>query len=275
MTTLPASSPVANPYTVHSKAAWMAGDYGKIAQGYALGAVEFANRLHLSAGDRVLDVGCGTGNLAIPVARTGAHVSAIDLAPKLIGQAMQRAHAERLTIRFKEGNVEAMPYATGSFDVVVTLFGAALSSQPDAAAAELARVCRSGGRMAMANWTPNGFVGQMFQIVAKYIPPTPDVPSPFLWGVETTVAERLGQYVAELRCTLRTITFSYPFDVATTVEYLSTYYGPTAHAYAALGRETKRQLHSDLEALWSHYNCREDGITEVDSTYLEVIAVRK
>ena len=261
--------------TVRAKATWMAGDFGKIAKSYAPGATKFITRLNFGPNDRVLDVACGTGNLAIPAARTGAQVTGIDIAPNLVEQAEAWARAEELTIQFDEGDAERMPYADASFDAVVTMFGAMFAPHPNAAAAELVRVCRSGGRIAMANWTPDGFIGQMFKIVGKHVPPAPGAPSPLQWGNEAPVAERLGSEIAELRCTQRTITFNFPFDPVATVEYFRAYYGPTLRAFAALTPEAQQPFRSDLEELWTRNNQAQDGTTKVDSTYLEVIAVRK
>jgi SAM-dependent methyltransferase len=168
-----------------------------------------------------------------------------------------------------------LSYPDAAFDAVVTMFGAMFAPHPDKAAAELVRVCRSGGRIVMANWTPDGFIGQMFKIVGKHVPPAPDAPSPLLWGAEATVAERLGSRIVDLRFTPRTITFKFPFDPAATVEYFRTCYGPTLRAFATLSPEAQKALRSDLEQLWAQHNRAHDGTTQVDSTYLEVIAVRK
>ena len=261
--------------TARTKATWMAGDFGKIAKSYEPGAAAFIANLNIQRGDRVLDVACGTGNLTIPAARTGAHVTGIDIAPNLLEQAQDWAHAEGLSIRFEEGNAEHLPYPDASFDMVVTMFGAMFASRPDAVAAELVRVTQPGGRIAMANWTPDGFIGQMFKIVAKHVPPAPGVPSPLLWGVEATVAERLGSQIAGMTCTPRTITFDFPFAPAATVEAFRVFYGPTLRAFDSLSPEGQQMLRSDLEQLWTQHNRSQDGTTRVDSTYLEVIAVRK
>ena len=214
-------------------------------------------------------------NLAIPAARTGAQVTGIDIAPNLVEQAKAWAHSEGLAVHFEEGNAEQMPYADASFDAVVTMFGAMFAPRPEATAAELLRVTRPGGRIAMANWTPDGFIGQMFKIMGKHVPPAQGVPSPIQWGNETMVAERLGDQVADLRCTPRTITFHFPFSPAATVEYFHTYYGPTLRAFATLNADAQEALRSDLVQLWTLHNRSGNGVTQVDSTYLEVVAIRK
>jgi len=279
MTTVTMTPVETDVLAARTKATWMAGDFGKIAKSYEPGAAEFIERLHLRPTEQVLDVACGTGNLAIPAARSGAQVTGIDIAPNLVEQAQAWAHSEGLAIRFEEGNAEQMPYADASFDAVVTMFGAMFAPRPANTAAELVRVCRPGGRIAMANWTPDGFIGQMFKIMAKHVPPAPapsgPPPSPLQWGNEATVAERLGDQMADLRCTPRTITFHFPFSPAATVEYFRTYYGPTLRAFATLSSEAQDALRSDLEQLWAQHNRSTNGTTQVDSTYLEVIAVRK
>src|SRR4051812_880967 len=186
------STVILDPLAERTRATWTSGDFGRIAAGYVHGSGEFIARLELGAGEKVLDVACGTGNLAIPAARAGAQVTGIDIAPNLLEQAQAWARAEGFLIRFDEGNAEKMPYGDGAFDAVVSMFGAMFAPRPDDTAAELVRVCRAGGHIAMANWTPDGFIGQMFKIVGTYAPPAPGVPSPLLWGSEAMVTERLG-----------------------------------------------------------------------------------
>jgi ubiquinone/menaquinone biosynthesis C-methylase UbiE len=275
MKTLTVTQNETDALTTRTRATWMAGDFGRIAVSYAPGAAEFINRLSLGHGDRVLDVACGTGNLSIPAARTGANVTGIDIAPNLLEQAEHWATQEGLSIKFEEGNAEQLPYENSSFDVVVSMFGAMFAPRATETAAELLRVTRPGGRIALANWTPDSFIGQMFRLVGKYVPPAPGVPSPLLWGSTTTITERFGDQVAQLHTTPRMITFNFPFDPAATVECFRTYYGPTVRAFDSLSDEDQRSLRSELEQHWSQHNRATDGTTQVDSIYLEVIAVRK
>lgn len=255
------------------KVTWMSGDFDKIAQVIEPSAVKFIDRLALKPGTRVLDVACGTGNLSLPAARAGAVVTGIDIAPNLLETARERARGEGLTINFEEGDAEQLPYEDASFDAVVTMFGAMFAPRPELAAAELVRVCRPGGRIVMANWTPSGFIGQMFKTTAARVPP-PNIPSPLLWGDEATVRKRLEGSVAEIQLTRRTTTFRLPLTPEQTVEYFRDWYGPTLRAFAALDRDGQAALRSDLAELWSKYNRAEDGTTDVDSEYLEVLAIR-
>jgi SAM-dependent methyltransferase len=253
---------------------WMAGDFGEIAKSYAQGAEEFVQSLNLKPGMRVLDVACGTGNLTLPAARLGAIVTGVDIAPNLLEQARATAQREGLAIQFDEGDAESLPYADASFDAVITMFGAMFAPRPELTAAELKRVCRPGGFIAMANWTPTGFIGQMFKIVGSHVPPPPNMPSPILWGVEDVVRERLGEGVSSLETTRHLIRFIYPFSPAQSVDYFRRYYGPTERAFNALDENGKNALQHDMEQHWTTHNQATDGTTDVPSEYLKVVAVR-
>ncbi|SDE68736.1 Methyltransferase domain-containing protein [Variovorax sp. CF079] len=261
----------------HLKGTWSAGDFGRVATSYEAGAADFIARLGLKPGQRVLDVACGTGNLALPAARAGTQVVGIDIAPNLVEQARQRAVAQNLSIRFEEGDAEALPYENGSFDVVVSMFGAMFAPRPDLVASELARVTRAGGTIAMANWMPGSFIGQMFKTIGALVPPPPIMPSPLQWGDEARVRERFGTQIAQLTVQPRTITFHFeelaPADV---VAFWREYYGPTQRAFEALASDAQKQtaLRLALEQLWTEHNRARDGGTVVESEYLEVLAVR-
>jgi SAM-dependent methyltransferase len=252
----------------------MAGDFEQIAKSYAEGAQEFVRGLDLKPGMRVLDVACGTGNLALPAARLGADVTGIDIAPNLIEQARENAKQEGLNVKFEEGDAENMPYADGSFDAVITMFGAMFTPRPEVTAAELKRVCRPGGFVAMANWTPAGFIGQMFKVVVKYVPPPPNMPSPLLWGVEENVRQRLGEGIVTLDTKPQSVTFRFPFGPAEVVEHFNVYYGPANKAFNSLDGAKQDEFRRELEELWAKANRATDGTTAVDSEYLRVLAVR-
>lgn len=255
------------------KTTWSAGDFGRIATMIEIGAEEFIDRLSIKSGETVLDIACGTGNLAIPAARAGAVVTGVDIAPNLVEQARKRAAAERLECQFDEGDAEALPYADASFDTVVTMFGAMFAPRPDVTASEMLRVCRSGGRIAMANWTPGGFTGQMFKVGSAHVPPPPGIAPPVLWGDQETVKTRLAD-VADRRMTLRPILFHFPSSPADVVEHFREYFGPTKMAFAALDESGQAALRQDLVDLWTKNNRATDGSTEVVSEYLEVIATK-
>jgi len=223
---------------------------------------------------KVLDVACGTGNLAIPAAKTGAEVTGIDIAPNLIAQAKERAMAESLTAVFEVGDAEALPYENASFDVVMTMFGAMFAPRPDVAAAELKRVCRPGGLITMANWTPDAFTGQMFKTTAKHVPPPPGMPSAILWGTEDVVRERFAEGISDLQMTRRKIIFTYSFGPADVVEHFRLYFGPTVKAFGSLDAAGQDAMRAEFEQLWTENNQATDGTTQVESEYLEVRAVR-
>jgi ubiquinone/menaquinone biosynthesis C-methylase UbiE len=252
---------------------WTAGDFSQIAKSYETGAAEFIERLNLQTGIRVLDAACGAGNLSLPAARAGTDVTGVDIAEYLIEQAQANADSENLKIQFDVGDAENLPYEDASFDAVVTMFGAMFAPRPEIVASELKRVCRSRGTIAMANWTPAGFIGQMFKINGKHVPP-PNMPSPVLWGDETAVRERLKDGIADLKMRPRKVTFKFPFSPIEVVEHFREYYGPTQMAFKALDDSGQAALRSDLEKLWTENNRATDGTTEVESEYLEVIAVR-
>ena len=256
------------------RATWIAGDFGEIARYYATEAEDFVKGLDIKPGMKVLDVACGTGNLALPAARLGAEVTGVDLAPNLVEQARENARREGLNVQFDEGDAEAMSYADASFDAVVTMFGAMFAPRPELVAAELKRVCRPGGYIAMANWTPTGFIGHMFKTMSTHVSPPPGMPSPLLWGVEETVRERFGEGISKLDATPQMIRFTFPFSPAETVEHFRKYYGPTQKAFGTLDESKQDALRKDLEQLWSTHNKATDGTTVVDSEFLKVIAVR-
>ncbi|HJZ81784.1 MAG TPA: class I SAM-dependent methyltransferase [Pyrinomonadaceae bacterium] len=256
------------------KGMWMAGNFGEVAKHIEGAAEEFIARRNLKPGEQVLDVACGTGNLAIPAARAGAVVTGVDIATNLLEQGRARAEAEGLKIQFDEGDAENLPYPDASFDVVVTMFGAMFAPRPDLVAAELTRVCRPGGRIAMANWTPEGFIGQMFKVTGKHVAPPPNMPSPLQWGVEDKVRERLSDGIVDLQLARQMCAFKYPFPIPEVVEFFRLYYGPTQRAFASLDEEKQAALRKDLEQLWTEHNQATDGTTYGEGEYLAVSATR-
>ncbi len=267
------STPELAEIKANMKAVWTAGDFGQIAAYNVRAAEEFVARLGIPAGARLLDVACGTGNTAIPAARAGAEVTGVDIAPNLIAQARERAAAEKLTARFQEGDAEELAFPDAHFDVVLSMFGAMFAPRPDRVAGELLRVCKPGGTVAMANWTPGGFVGKSFQVTAKMLPPPPGIPSPLLWGDENTVRQRFSR-AASVSCTRRNLLFEFPFGPREVVAHFREYFGPTKTAFARLDERGRAQLAAQLEALWAEHNQARDGSSRIDAEYLEVRAVR-
>jgi len=252
---------------------WMTGDYSRFSRYMERDAEAFYRRLPIKPGAQLLDVACGAGQLSLIAARAGARVTGCDIASNWLVQARRSAAAEGLSVVFEEGDAEALPYGNGTFDAVASLIGAMFAPRPERVSAELTRVCRPGGMIAMANWTGPGFVGQMFKTIAKHIAPS-GMPSPVLWGDEPTVRERLGSGVATLECSSHLYELSYPFSPADVVEFFRANYGPMTRAFASIGEEAQRQLRDELTGLWSRHNRATDGTTRVDAEYLQVVAVR-
>jgi len=257
------------------KATWMDGDYARFATYMAPGARKILAEWKMERGERLLDVGCGAGQTAIPAAHRGLRVHGIDIASNLVSHARRRATEEGVEALFEEGDVEELPFPDASFDVVISLIGAIFAPRPELAAAELARVCRAGGRLYMANWTAGGMVGQMFKTIAGQVPPPPGVPSPMLWGDEETVLKRLAGRFSEIRLTRKVYpAWQFPFAPSDVVAFFRTNYGPVKRAFEALDTAGQRSLHAGLEAVFSAHNSAGDGATELTAEYLEVTAVR-
>ncbi|HET7873202.1 MAG TPA: class I SAM-dependent methyltransferase [Terriglobales bacterium] len=255
------------------KNTWMAGDYDRFSRYMEHDANEFYERLNVPPGCCLLDVGCGSGQLALLAARDGVKVTGVDIATNLVERARERAKAAGLTARFEEADAEDLPFEDGAFDFVTSLIGAMFAPRPELVARELLRVCSPGGTIAMANWTPQGFVGEMFRTIAKFIAPS-GMPSPVLWGEEATVRDRLGRGISSLNLTRRFYTFNYPFSPAEVVDFFGSYYGPMNRAFASLDQQGQKMLHSELTKLWASHNRAGDAFTVVKAEYLEVVATR-
>jgi ubiquinone/menaquinone biosynthesis C-methylase UbiE len=266
-------APDIDPLKTRLRETWMAGDYDRFSRYMEQGARIFYEQLDIPAGCQLLDVACGSGQVALWAARDAVKVTGVDIAPNLIQRAQARAQAEGLKVRFMEGDAEALPFEDASFDVVTSLVGAMFAPRPDLVAHELLRVCSPGGTVAMGNLTREGFVGQMFKTFAKFIAPS-GMPAPVLWGDETVVRKRLGHGVSDLKMTRRQYDFTYPFPPAEVVEFFRQYYGPTNRAFASLDETAARKLREELEALWSSHNRGGSELTVVSSEYLAVIAVK-
>ena len=277
MSTPPESLPPNLPAIKASmRSMWMAGDFGVVAKTISSAANAFVTRLPLAPGMRVLDVATGTGNVALPLARHGCLVTGVDIAPNLLVQARTRATAEGLTIRFDEGDAEQLPYADASFNAVTSMFGAMFAPRPGLVAAELARVLKPGGLLAMANWNPASFSGRMFKVGAQHAPPPPGIPPPVLWGDDATVRERLASSFTEIRTELIPVDFDMPMDAAGSVAFFRQHFGPTQTAFARLDAEGQTRFAADLEALWSSANVASNPTTQtlVRNEFLQVTATR-
>lgn len=257
------------------KTTWMSGDYATFAKYMEPGAIEILQDWNIARGSRVLDVGCGAGQIAIPMSRAGMDVIGVDIAANWIEHSRARAAAEGLSAQFQEGDAEDLHFPDASFDAVTSLVGAMFAPRPERVAAELTRVCRPGGSIIMVNWTPRGFVGQMFKIFGKFVPPSPLMASPVKWGDEETVRDRFAKGIAELILTRKMYPlWRYPFGPAEVVEFFRQFYGPANRAFAALETQAQAALRAELEELWTAHNTSTDGTTGVQAEYLQVIAVR-
>jgi SAM-dependent methyltransferase len=270
----PTMTPEMSALKTTLKSTWESGDYGVFARFLERGAFQFFDRLDIAPGARLLDIACGAGQLTIPAARKGIHVTGLDLAANLVEQARAKAAEEGLQVRIDEGDAEELPYRDASYDVVISLIGAMFAPRPQLVAMEMIRVCRPGGRIAMGNWTPDGHVGQMFKVIAGNVPPPPHVPSAQLGGSEAACRERFGPGVGDLTITPRLYPFEYPFAPSAVVDFFFAYYGPTNRAYASLDQAARKALHQELTDLWSRNNRAVDGTTHVEAEYIEAAATR-
>jgi len=271
------TAPTIDQIKANMRSTWMAGDFGVVAKTIAGAGDEFIAALNIPPGARVLDVACGTGNTAIPLARRGCIVTGVDIAPNLLEQARARAAAEGVAVTFDEGDAEALPYGDAVFDAVTTMFGAMFAPRPDLVASEMARVLRSGGIVAMANWNPGSFTGAMFKTGSMHVPPPPGVPPPVLWGDDATVRQRLEPFFINIETKLIPIDFDMPTHPAGCVEFFRTYFGPTKVAFSRLDEPGQKALAEDLTALWSSANVAPDpeNHTLIRNQYLQITATRK
>jgi SAM-dependent methyltransferase len=255
---------------------WSSGNFSVVASRIQLVAEQLAEDAGLRAGWRVLDVATGSGNAAIAAARLGCTVEGVDYVPALLERGRVRAAAEGYDIRFVEGDAEALPYADGEFDAVTTIFGSMFAPDHQQAAAELLRVTRPGGTVAVASWTPDGFIGQLFKTVGRHVPPPAGVASPILWGTESHLREIFGEGISSLSATERSFTWRFTSAQAL-VDTFRTWYGPTYKAFAALGdADAEAALEADIVALATSFDRLGSGdAIAVPATYLEAVAVRR
>jgi len=255
------------------QAAWSSGDYALIGTTLQIVGEEVCEALDVRAGQKVLDVAAGNGNASLAAARRWCNVVASDYVPALLERARERAAAERLEIDFQQADAEALPFADASFDVVVSTFGVMFTPDQERAAAEMLRVCRHGGKIGLANWTPEGFIGQLFKTIGKHLPPPAGVKSPALWGTRQRIAELFETQSTSVTWTRRNFVFRYR-SPDHWLEVFRTYYGPVLKAFAAVGPEAGLALKEDLMTLIERFNRSGDASMVVPSEYLEVVITR-
>jgi ubiquinone/menaquinone biosynthesis C-methylase UbiE len=250
------------------QATWATGDYSVVGTTLQIVGERLCEAVDVRAGERVLDVAAGNGNASLAAARQWCSVTATDYVGDLLDRARERAAAERLAIEFREADAEALPFADGSFDVVLSTFGVMFTPNQDRAAAELSRVCRRGGRIGLANWTPESFVGQMFRVVGKHVPPPAGLKPASLWGTEARLRELFGPH--DVSVTRQTFQFRYR-STGHWLEVFRTFYGPTNRAFAALDEPGQAALQADLAELAARMNRGGPETLIVPSEYLEVV----
>lgn len=252
--------------------AWASGDYSVIGARLQIVGESLCEALDLRSGEKVLDIAAGNGNATLAAARRWAEVTSTDYVPELLERGRERAMANGLAVNFQQADAEALPFKDASFDVVVSTFGVMFTPDQDMAAKEMLRVCRPGGRIGMANWTPESFIGQVFKTIGKHIPPMPGVRSPALWGTKARLEEMFGGQ-ARVEATSRMYNFRYR-SPAHWLEVFRTWYGPVHKAFEALPQPGKAALEEDFLALIDRFNRAEDGTMVVPAEYLEVV-IRK
>jgi ubiquinone/menaquinone biosynthesis C-methylase UbiE len=255
------------------KAAWASGDYAVVGTTLQIVGETLCEALDLRSGQRVLDVAAGNGNITLAAARRWCDVTSTDYVPALLERGRARAAAEGLTdIDFREADAEALPFDDGSFDAVVSTFGCMFAPHPERVASEMLRVCRAGGQIGMANWTPEGYIGQLFKTIGKYVPPPAGVASPALWGSRTRIAE-LFETHGSVRAETRQFMFRYR-SPEHCLHIFKSYYGPVLKAFAALDADGQAALATDMLALIERFNRADDGTMVVPSDYLQIVITR-
>ncbi len=255
--------------------AWSSGDFAVVASRIVLAAEQLCDTADLRAGWRVLDVATGSGNAAIAAARLGCDAVGVDYVPALLERGRERAAVEGLTVEFVEGDAEALPFPDASFDAVTSIYGCMFAPDHAQTAAELLRVTRPGGTIALGSWTPDGFIGELFRTVGRHVPPPAGVQSPMLWGTEAHLRELFGEGIASLEVTERTFTFRFrsPEEF---VSFFRIWYGPTLKAFAALEGDARDALERDLTDLARRWDrLEDDGATAIPATYVEAVAVTR
>ncbi|MGQ0699172.1 MAG: class I SAM-dependent methyltransferase [Panacagrimonas sp.] len=274
----PTHSPLVPPdlpgLKTRQQAAWSSGDYAVVGTTLQIVGETLCEALDVRAGQRILDVAAGNGNASLAAARRGCEVVASDYVPALLERARERAAAERLEMEFREADAEALPFPDESFDAVVSTFGVMFTADHDRAAAELIRVCRHGGKIGLANWTQEGFIGQLFKTIGKHVPPAPGAKSPALWGTRGRLAEWFEPHATSIKAAERNFVFRYRSPEHWLAVFRN-YYGPILKAFAALDPAGQSGLERDLLQLVAQFNRSGDSTMVVPSEYLEIVITRR
>ena len=256
------------------QAAWSSGDYAIVGTTLQIVGETLCEAMDLRSGQKVLDVAAGNGNVSLAAARRWCDVTTSDYVPSLLDRARERADGERLSLTCEEADAEDLPYGDGAFDAVVSTFGVMFTPDQATAAGEMLRVCRSGGRIGLANWTPDGFIGALFKTIGRHVPPPQGVASPARWGTRAAITEWFGADAASITAEPRNFTFRYR-SPEHWLDVFRTYYGPLLKAFAALEPEGQAELTDDLTDLIAKFNIAEDGTMVVPSEYLEVVITKR
>lgn len=270
----PAPLPDLAALKTRQRVAWASGDYAVIGTTLQLVGESLCESLDLRAGSDVLDVAAGNGNASLAAARRGCCVTSTDYVGALLDRGRERARAEGLDIQFQEADAEALPFETDRFDAVVSTFGVMFTPNQELAAAELVRVCRPGGKIGLANWTPDGFIGQLFKVIGKYVPPPAGAKSPALWGTRERISQMFEADAASIAFTSRRFAFRYR-TIAAWLDVFRTYYGPVHKAFAALDAPTQDQLAAELADLAARFNRSGDETLAAPGEYLEIVISRR
>ena len=256
------------------QAAWSSGDYAVVGTTLQIVGEDLCEALDLHSGQKVLDVAAGNGNVTLAAARRWCDVTSTDYVPTLLERGRIRAQAEGWAIDFKEADAEDLPFPDGSFDAVVSTFGVMFTPNQDRAAAELLRVCKPGGKIGLANWTPEGFIGQLFKTLGRHMPPPAGVKSPALWGTRARLTEMFGAQASSIETLPRNFMFRYR-SAQHWMDVFKTYYGPLLKTFAALQPPAQQALHDDIIALIARMNRSGDATMVVPSEYLEVVVTKR
>ena len=270
----------ANPGQIDLKAlkarqqgAWSSGDYAVIGTTLQIVGEELCEALDLRSNHKVLDVAAGNGNVSLAAARRWCDVVATDYVPALLDRARERAAAERLHVEFREADAEALPFPDDSFDAVVSTFGVMFTADQERTASELVRVCKRGGKIGLANWTPEGFIGQLFKTIGKHVPPPAGAKSPALWGTRARLSELFEPHASSIKSAQRNFVFRYR-SPDHWLEVFRMYYGPVLKTFAALEPAARAALERDIRALIDQFNRSGDETMVVPGEYLEVVVTR-